>query len=201
MLGAGGGHACHPHGGGGAFCDVVDSTNQTIADDKKHRTDITLSAGESGEGNDILQASEAVSQQLDDQAPKKRDEFIEDSSDSASHIALVGVVVGWSTHLDESDSIFGPVGLACETPCRGDIYDQDYFMGRNQFSVGQIILLTPHIDATLTEEGYLLMSIRGLQNKMGVIRYRLWSYKCREACHKGGSSDGELGKPRRTACH
>jgi len=78
---------------------------------------------------------------------------------------LVGVVVGWPTHLDESDSIFGPVGIACKTPCRGDVYDQNYFRGRNQFHSGDIIFLTPHIDTTLTEESYLRMAIRGVQSK------------------------------------
>jgi Na+/H+ antiporter NhaD/arsenite permease-like protein len=75
--------------------------------------------------------------------------------------ALVGVVVGWDTHLDESDSIFGPVGLACKTPCRGDVYDQDYFRGRNTFRTGDVIDLRPHIDATLTENSYLRLIIRG----------------------------------------
>jgi len=78
--------------------------------------------------------------------------------------ALVGVVVGWPTHLDESDSIFGPVGLACKTPCRGDVYDQDYFRGKNTFHSGDVIYLTPHIDTTLTEESYLRMVIRGVQS-------------------------------------
>ena len=79
--------------------------------------------------------------------------------------ALVGVVVGWPTHLDESDSIFGPVGLACKTPCRGDLYDQDYFRGgKNQFYSGDVIFLTPHIDTTLTEESYLRIAIRGVQS-------------------------------------
>ena len=107
--------------------------------------------------------------------------------------ALVGVVVGWPTHLDESDNIYGPVGLACKTvsrelsccflfisiismyinlhsllpflqPCRGDVYDQDYFRGRNQFNSGDVIFLTPHIDTTLTEESYLRMAIRGVQS-------------------------------------
>lgn len=80
--------------------------------------------------------------------------------------ALVGVVVGWDTHLDESDSIFGPVGLACKTPCRGDIYDQDYFRGRNTFETGNVIFLNPHIDATLTKNSYLRMVIRGVESNM-----------------------------------
>jgi hypothetical protein len=78
--------------------------------------------------------------------------------------AFVGVVVGWPTHLDETDSIFGPVGLACKTPCRGDVYDQNYFYsGDSRFHSGDVILLTPHIDATLTEESFLRLAIRGVQ--------------------------------------
>ena len=76
--------------------------------------------------------------------------------------ALVGVVLGWHTHLDESDSIFGPVGLACKTPCRGDIYDQDYFRGQYSFATNDVILLIPHIDTTLTEDSYLQLTIRGV---------------------------------------
>lgn len=76
--------------------------------------------------------------------------------------ALVGVVLGWHTHLDESDSIFGPVGLACKTPCRGDIYDQDYFRGQHAFAPNDVILLIPHIDTTLTENSYLQLMIRGV---------------------------------------
>lgn len=76
--------------------------------------------------------------------------------------ALTGVVLGWHTHLDESDSIFGPVGLACKTPCRGDIYDQDYFRGQYSFAPNDVILLIPHIDTTLTEESYLQLMIRGV---------------------------------------
>jgi hypothetical protein len=76
---------------------------------------------------------------------------------------LVGVVVGWHTRLDESDSIFGPVGLACKTPCRGDIYDQDYFRGQYTFATNDVLLLVPHIDTTLTEDSYLKLMIRGVE--------------------------------------
>jgi len=76
--------------------------------------------------------------------------------------ALVGVAVGWHTHLDETDAIFGPVGLACKTPCRGDIYDQDYFNGQYRFENGDVILLRPHIDTTLTENSFLKLIIRGI---------------------------------------
>lgn len=202
MTGAAGKHS-HPHGGGGAFCDVVSSAQQQVkkVDDTK-AADINLTTDEPQDGKDVVHASEAIPLFVaDDDVPKKRDEFNddiegldEDSQDDTtslkhhddhSHIiratkkdyfftgflfvvmcCLVGVVVGWSTHLDESDSIFGPVGLACKTPCRGDVYDQDYFRGRNQFNSGDIIVLTPHIDTTLTEESYLRMAIRGVQSNM-----------------------------------
>ena len=75
-----------------------------------------------------------------------------------------GVVVGWETHLDETDSIFGPVGLACKTPCRGDIYDQDYFRGMYRFETNDVILLRPHIDTTLTENSFLKLIIRGVDS-------------------------------------
>lgn len=198
----GGGHLGHPHGGGGAFCDIVASTQEGQSKDKKP-ADIT-DANDDTKNGTVLDASEAVpltaiatAPDNDTPSDKKQheDEFIEDGEEdvdvdnesilqkqSDSHIiqatkkdyfftgflvivmaALVGVVVGWPTHLDESDSIFGPVGLACKTPCRGDIYDQDYFLGYNRFHAGDVIYLTPHIDATLTENSYLRMAIRGVE--------------------------------------
>jgi hypothetical protein len=195
-----GGHG-HPHGGGGAFCDVVASTQQ-MEDVSKKPANIVVATGKDKDGTDVMDASEAIPLTTAKDEPsekKKGDEFIDnghdvdaDSQDGTfdtpkhyddSHIiratrkdyfftgflivvmsALVGVVVGWRTHLDESDSIFGPVGLACKTPCRGDVYDQDYFRGRNKFHSGDVIFLTPHIDTTLTEESYLRMAIRGVQS-------------------------------------
>ena len=44
------------------------------------------------------------------------------------------------------------------------MYDQDYFHGYNQFHAGDVIYLTPHIDATLTEDSYLRMAIRGVES-------------------------------------
>jgi hypothetical protein len=34
---------------------------------------------------------------------------------------LTGIIAGWPTHLDESHSAFGIVGLACVTPCLGNV--------------------------------------------------------------------------------
>jgi hypothetical protein len=61
-------------------------------------------------------------------------------------IAFTGAVVGWETHLDESSSTFGPVGLACATPCAGDLESQDYFNGHSHFETGQFIQLTMQMD-------------------------------------------------------
>lgn len=47
-------------------------------------------------------------------------------------------------------------------PCRGDIYDQDYFNGQYRFENGDVILLRPHIDTTLTENSFLKLIIRGI---------------------------------------
>lgn len=48
------------------------------------------------------------------------------------------------------------------TPCRGDLYDQDYFRGQYQFANNDVILLVSHIDTTLTENSFLQLSIRGV---------------------------------------
>jgi hypothetical protein len=61
-------------------------------------------------------------------------------------IAFTATVVAWPTHLDESSSTFGPVGLACATPCAGDLESQDYFNGHSQFETGQFIQLTMQLD-------------------------------------------------------
>eukprot|EP00986_Skeletonema_menzelii_P002786 scaffold798_cov215-Skeletonema_menzelii.AAC.4 len=186
---AGGGHHGHPHGHGG-----VASTQQVKKDDDKKPTNITVEKDEdvlhaseaipltTGDA-DVPKKSDDFNDNVEDLDENSQDETISLKHEDDSHIiratkkdyfftgflfvvmcCLVGVVVGWPTHLDESDSIFGPVGLACKTPCRGDVYDQDYFRGRNQFHSGDIIFLTPHIDTTLTEDSYLRMAIRGVQS-------------------------------------
>ena len=66
-------------------------------------------------------------------------------------ITFTGVVVGWDTHLDETYSTFGPVGLACATPCEGDLDTQDYFNGHSQFETGQFIQLVMQLDPHVGE--------------------------------------------------
>ena len=49
-----------------------------------------------------------------------------------------------------------------KTPCRGDVYDQDYFHGDYSFATNDVILLVSHLDTTLTEDSYLQLTIRGV---------------------------------------
>ena len=54
-------------------------------------------------------------------------------------IAFVGVCVGWKTHEDESHSLFGPVGLACVTPCSGDVDYRNFFTAHHdKFDDGDV---------------------------------------------------------------
>jgi hypothetical protein len=67
-------------------------------------------------------------------------------------IGFTGGVVGWETHLDETYSTFGAVGLACATPCTGNLTSQDYFHGHSHFEDGQFIELIMQLDPYPLEE-------------------------------------------------
>ena len=57
-------------------------------------------------------------------------------------VAFVGVCIGWKTHEDESHSIFGPVGLACVTPCYGDREYRNFFVANHDhFHSGDVSLM------------------------------------------------------------
>eukprot|EP00551_Chaetoceros_affinis_P012656 CAMPEP_0203663646 /NCGR_PEP_ID=MMETSP0090-20130426/1210_1 /ASSEMBLY_ACC=CAM_ASM_001088 /TAXON_ID=426623 /ORGANISM="Chaetoceros affinis, Strain CCMP159" /LENGTH=812 /DNA_ID=CAMNT_0050526637 /DNA_START=17 /DNA_END=2452 /DNA_ORIENTATION=+ len=60
-------------------------------------------------------------------------------------IAFLGVCIGWKTHSNESNYIFGPVGIACVTPCNGS--ERNFFDGHHdQFHNGDVISIVSHID-------------------------------------------------------
>jgi hypothetical protein len=61
-------------------------------------------------------------------------------------IGFTAGVVGWETHLDETYSTFGAVGLACATPCTGNLTSQDYFHEHSHFEDGQFIELIMQLD-------------------------------------------------------
>lgn len=60
--------------------------------------------------------------------------------------ALTGIIAGWQTHLDESHSIFGVVGLACVTYCPGNTETKDYFHGNSNFGSGEVVELVIGLD-------------------------------------------------------
>ena len=61
-------------------------------------------------------------------------------------IVLTGVIVGWHTEIDENSVIYGSVGLACNTPCFGNIHNQDFFHGRYSFEGDEILDLEMYLD-------------------------------------------------------
>lgn len=60
--------------------------------------------------------------------------------------ALTSIIAGWQTHLDESHSIFGVVGLACVTYCPGNTETKDYFHGNYNFGSGEVVELVIGLD-------------------------------------------------------
>lgn len=70
-------------------------------------------------------------------------------------IGFTAGVVSWETHLDESYSTFGAVGLACATPCTGNLTSQDYFHGHSHFEDGEFIELIMQLDPYPLEEDML----------------------------------------------
>eukprot|EP00985_Skeletonema_marinoi_P016100 scaffold8559_cov135-Skeletonema_marinoi.AAC.8 len=98
---------------------------------------LTLTTAEDDNDNDAPKKSDEFLYDGDDLDEESQEGTISQKYDDDSHIiratkkdyfftgllvfvmcCLVGVVVGWPTRLDESDSIFS------KTPC--DVYDQDY---------------------------------------------------------------------------
>ncbi len=59
--------------------------------------------------------------------------------------AFTGVCVGWKTHEDKNNSIFGYVGRSCVTPCNGDVTYRDFFTAKhNYFGSGDVSLVQYH---------------------------------------------------------
>ncbi|CAJ1958164.1 unnamed protein product [Cylindrotheca closterium] len=79
-------------------------------------------------------------------------------------IAFTGIVIGWRTHLDEAFSTFGPVGLACSTPCTGHLETHDYFRGKNTFEEGQYIQLILELDPNPNVEMHVAVQIVGKES-------------------------------------
>jgi len=66
--------------------------------------------------------------------------------------AICGTMIGWKTHVEE-DVLFGHVGLACRTPCFGDIKSRDFFNGRgHSFSRNDVLKIGAYIDPLTIDE-------------------------------------------------
>jgi hypothetical protein len=52
----------------------------------------------------------------------------------------------WDTESNEEGYLFGPVGLACVTPCEGNLETRDFFNGHSKFSSGEVIELIMNLD-------------------------------------------------------
>lgn len=60
-------------------------------------------------------------------------------------LALTLVVTLWKTHPSEM-FLYVPIGLACVTPCTGNLETQDFFHGHNEFEENEVIQLVINID-------------------------------------------------------
>jgi hypothetical protein len=71
----------------------------------------------------------------------------------------------WETELNEEAFLFGPVGLACVTPCKGNLTTRDFFNGHSHFLSGEIIDLIMNLDQYLdAHEVHALVEIVGVES-------------------------------------
>lgn len=73
----------------------------------------------------------------------------------------------WTTHVDEESYIFDPVGLACVTPCEGNLEYRDFFHGHNHFEKNEVIDLILHVDGyeeAALQEVELFVEIIGVES-------------------------------------
>ena len=61
-------------------------------------------------------------------------------------LAVTVSLSSWTTHVNEESFIFDPVGLACVTPCEGNLEYRDFFHGHNHFNTDEVIDLVMHVD-------------------------------------------------------
>ena len=102
---------------------------------------------EEEQGKDIKELADLVLEEEDDGIVKAtRLDYYWTGLLLVIMLVTTGVVVGWSTHLEETYSSFGPVGLACSTPCNGSLESQDYFHGHSHFQHGEFIQLIVQLD-------------------------------------------------------
>ena len=66
---------------------------------------------------------------------------------------LLGVIIGWETHIPHGTTIFGTVGLACQTPCEGDVTTRNFFLsGVSSFKDGDLLKIGSYIDPVISDD-------------------------------------------------
>ena len=105
-----------------------------------------LTSGPDGDDEDGLAKEEYKEFNDDDIIRAERPDYIKAIVLAIIMLALTVSVASWSTHLDEESFIFGPVGLACVTPCLGNVETRDFFHGHNHFKDNEHIDLIMHLD-------------------------------------------------------
>lgn len=80
---------------------------------------------------------------------------------------LTIVVSMWDTESNEEGYLFGPVGLACVTPCVGNLETRDFFNGHSKFSSGEVIELIMNLDQYPTDSDvHALLEIVGVDSRI-----------------------------------
>jgi hypothetical protein len=80
---------------------------------------------------------------------------------------LTIVVSMWDTESNEEGYLFGPVGLACVTPCEGNLETRDFFNGHSKFSSGEIIELIMNLDQYPTDSDvHAIVEIVGVDSRI-----------------------------------
>jgi hypothetical protein len=73
----------------------------------------------------------------------------------------------WDTESNEEGYLFGPVGLACVTPCEGNLETRDFFNGHSKFSSGEVIELIMNLDQYPTDSDvHATVEIVGVDSRM-----------------------------------
>mmetsp|Transcript_3455 Transcript_3455/g.6916 ORF Transcript_3455/g.6916 Transcript_3455/m.6916 type:complete len:916 (-) Transcript_3455:40-2787(-) len=101
-------------------------------DDKNGDTDKTEEQYKEFNDDDIIRAT--------------RPDYVKGGILAIIMLALTVSVASWSTHLDEHSFIFDPIGLACVTPCQGNVETNDFFHGHNHFKDNELIDVIVHLD-------------------------------------------------------
>ena len=102
----------------------------------------------------------------DDIIRATRPDYIKGGILAVIMLALTISITSWSTHLDEHSFIFEPIGLACVTPCEGNVETNDFFFGHNHFNDDEVIDVIVHLDGSPTAAHHdvgLLVEILGTE--------------------------------------